>query len=114
MAGVGDKPKRRLFRLLRRGPRDSTPAGKTAAEESALWGAYQRASAAVRDTGESAQRIAAHVAKQRAVVDALADRARGVSTRSTELSGGFARLKETFSRLELVALNAGLEGARLG
>jgi methyl-accepting chemotaxis protein len=68
----------------------------------------------VRETGEAAQRIASHLAKQRSVVDALADRARGVSARSADLAAGFGRLKETFARLELVALNAGLEGARLG
>jgi methyl-accepting chemotaxis protein len=68
----------------------------------------------VRETGEAAQRIASHIAKQRGVVDALADRARSVSARSSELSASFTRLKETFARLELVALNAGLEGARLG
>jgi methyl-accepting chemotaxis protein len=47
-------------------------------------------------------------------VDALADRARGVSGRSSDLSAGFTRLLDSFARLELVALNAGLEGARLG
>ncbi|MBX3205635.1 MAG: hypothetical protein KF764_11250 [Labilithrix sp.] len=115
MPGSGEKPKRRLFRLLRRGARDTTAsAGRAAAEESALWASHQRASSAVRDTGEAAQRIASHVAKQRGVVDALADRARGVSARSADLSAGFARVKETFARLELVALNAGLEGARFG
>jgi methyl-accepting chemotaxis protein len=115
MAGSAEKPKRRLFRLLRRGSRDTTAAaGRTAVEESALWGAHQRASTSIRETAEAAQRIASHLAKQRSVVDSLADRARGVSTRSTDLATGFARLKETFARLELVALNAGLEGARLG
>ncbi|MCW5837688.1 MAG: hypothetical protein KIS78_35170 [Labilithrix sp.] len=115
MPGSGEKPKRRLFRLLRRGARDTTAAaGQAAAFESALWASHQRAATAVRETGEAAQRIASHVAKQRGVVDALADRARGVSARSTDLAAGFARVKETFARLELVALNAGLEGARLG
>ena len=114
MAGSNDKPKRRLFRLLRRGTKTGAISGRTVAEEGALWASHQRASNAVRDTGEAAQRIASHVAKQRSVVDSLADRARGVSVRSAELATGFARLTETFSRLELVALNAGLEGARLG
>jgi hypothetical protein len=116
MADTGEKPKRRIFRLLRRGARDAGRAAgvRDPAEESALWGSHQRASIAVRETGEAAQRIASHVAKQRGVVDALADRARGVSARSSELAASFNRLKETFARLELVALNAGLEGARLG
>lgn len=115
MAGAGDKPKRRLFRLLRRGGGASTAAAaQTAVEESALWGSHQRASVAVRESGDAAQRIASHVAKQRSMMDGLADRARGVSARSAELSVSFTRLKESFARLELVALNAGLEGARLG
>jgi methyl-accepting chemotaxis protein len=115
MAGSGEKPKRRLFRLLRRGARaNADAAGRTAVEESGLWASHQRAAASVRETGEAAQRIASQVAKQRGMVDALADRARGVSGRATELSTSFGRLKEIFARLELVALNAGLEGARLG
>lgn len=112
MSESEEKPKRRLFRLLRRGARDS--ANRTAAEENALWASHQRAAGAVRETGESAQRIASHVAKQRGMVDSLADRARAVSARATDTSTSFGRLKEVFERLELVALNAGLEGARLG
>jgi len=109
-----DKRKARLFRLLRRGRKDGASAGRTVAEEGALWTCHQRASTSVRESGEAAQRIASHVAKQRGMVDALADRARSVSTRSADIAAGFERLKEVFARLELVALNAGLEGARLG
>jgi methyl-accepting chemotaxis protein len=110
-----DKSKRRLFRLLRRGARASGGAGaRSAADESALWSAHERASSAVHDTGEAAQRIASQIAKQRGTVDALADRTRAVSARSQDLSASFARIVDAFARLELVALNAGLEGARLG
>lgn len=115
MAGSGEKPKRRLFRLLRRGAREGgANAQQAAIEDAALWSSHQRASASVRESGEAAQRIASHVAKQRGLVDALADRARGVSGRSNDLSAGFTRLLDSFARLELLALNAGLEGARLG
>jgi len=117
-SGGGEKPKRRLFRLLRRGAREggssSSSLSASAATENALWISHQRASTSVRESGEAAQRIASHVAKQRGMVDALADRARGVSARSADLAAGFTRLKDTFARLELVALNSGLEGARLG
>ena len=47
-------------------------------------------------------------------MDAVADRARAVSSRSSELQAAFARAVDTFERLSLIALNAGLEGARLG
>lgn len=108
-----DKPKRRIFRLLRRGTRENG-AARTPAEESALWAAHQRAQSSVRDAGDAAQRIASHVAKQRGTVDALADRSRAVSARAQDLSASFGRATDAFARLELVALNAGLEGARLG
>ncbi len=114
MSGSEEKPKRRLIRLLRRGARQSAVSGRDAVEESALWLTQQRAAASVREAAESAQRMVAHLAKQRAVTDTAADRARGVAARSTEMEAAFARLKETFARLELVALNAGLEGARFG
>lgn len=109
-----EKPKRRLFRLLRRGTRAPGTIERAPMEESALWSSHDRAVGAVRESGESAQRIASHVAKQRGLVDSLADRARSVSGRSADLSASFGRLKDTFARLELVALNAGLEGARMG
>lgn len=105
--------KRRLFRLLRRGTR-AAAATRSPAEEGALWAAHERAGSSVRDTGEAAQRIVSHVSKQRSTVDALADRARAVSARATDLGATFNRLVDTFARLELVALNAGLESARLG
>jgi methyl-accepting chemotaxis protein len=84
------------------------------ADEGALWAAHERACGSVRDAGDGAQRIASHVAKQRGTVDGLADRARATATRAQDLSVSFARLTDAFARLELVALNAGLEGARLG
>lgn len=114
MAAFEQRRRRRLFRLLRRAADGSSPEEARAAEEGALWGAHGRAAASVRRAGEAGQRIASQVAKQRASAEALADRARGVSARSGECSAIFGRLEETFARMELVALNAGLEGARLG
>lgn len=103
---------RRLFRLLRRGTRLTQ--GRSPTEEGALWATHQRAQVAVHESGEAAQRVASHVAKQRGTVDALADRSRALSARANDLSASFARVVDAFARLELVALNAGLEGARFG
>ncbi len=47
-------------------------------------------------------------------MDAVADRARAIASRTGEVRAGFARVVDAFERLALVALNAGLEGARLG
>lgn len=110
----GDKPKRRVFRLFRRSPASRSREGEGVVEESALWTTHQRAAQSAKEAGEGAQRLAAHVAKQRSLVDGLAERARGVTARTSELGASFTRLREGFARLELVALNAGLEGARFG
>jgi methyl-accepting chemotaxis protein len=108
------KTKARTVRA-RSAPRSSAASEpRSAIDETALWAAHQRAASAVRESGDAAQRIASHVAKQRGSVDALADRSRAVSGRAQDLSASFARIGDAFARLELVALNAGLEGARLG
>jgi methyl-accepting chemotaxis protein len=83
-------------------------------DENALWGAHERAVSGVRQAAEAAQRVASHLAKQRSAVDSCADRSRAVAGRTQELSSAFAKIVETFERLGLVALNAGLEGARGG
>jgi hypothetical protein len=110
---VRDTPKRRLFKLLRR-TASAGAKGTSAQDENALWLAHQRALGVVRDATESTQRIASNVAKQRGAVEAVADRARAAAVRAQELSTSFARVVDAFERLGLIALNAGLEGARLG
>ncbi|HWL88828.1 MAG TPA: methyl-accepting chemotaxis protein [Polyangiaceae bacterium] len=111
-----ERSKRHFIRLLRRSAKGaaSSAASRNAAEESAFWLAHERALNRSREAAEAAQRIASVVAKQRASVDALSDRSRAVSARAQELSATFARVADVFDRLGLVALNAGLEGARLG
>lgn len=109
-------PKRRFLTLLRRTAKSAqvTVAGRSAAEDNALWTVHERALASTKDAGESAQRIASSVAKQRGAVDSVADRARTVAGRAQDLATSFARVVDAFDRLSIVALNAGLEGARLG
>jgi methyl-accepting chemotaxis protein len=110
-----DRPKRRLFRLLRRTVKSGAGvSGRSAADENALWLAHERALAGARDAGEASQRVASSLAKQRGAVDAVADRARAAAGRAHELTSSCARITDTFERLGLVALNAGLEGARVG
>lgn len=113
---AGEQKKRRLFRLLRRTAKtaQASVSGRTAIDENALWMTHERALGGVRAAAEASQHIASNLAKQRAAVDAVADRSRVASTRAQELSTSFRKLIDLFERLGLVALNAGLEGARLG
>ncbi|HEY2512073.1 MAG TPA: hypothetical protein VGI39_14495 [Polyangiaceae bacterium] len=111
-----ETPKRRLLKILRRaartGPVPGRPDGET--DENSIWLGHQRTLSVVREGAESAQRIASSIAKQRGAVDAVGDRARAAGVRAQELSTSFARVVDSYDRLALVALNAGLEGARLG
>jgi hypothetical protein len=110
-----DPPKQRLLRLLRRTAKGARGAGeRSTADESALWSAHERALVRTRDAGAAAQRIASNAARQRASIEAVTDRTRALASRAGEVQTGFARVLDAFERLGLVALNAGLEGARLG
>ena len=110
-----EPPKQRLLRLLRRTPKAQRPHGvRSTADDSALWSAHERALVRARDAGSAAQRIASTAARQRAAMDGVADRTHALSSRAAELQADLARVLDTFERLGLVALNAGLEGARLG
>lgn len=105
--------KNRFFRLWRRAGAGGK-AARSITEESALWASHGRAQTSATQAAEAAERAAASTAKQRASLDAGSDETRAIGTRTDELSRHVARLAEAFERLNVVALNAGLEGARLG
>jgi methyl-accepting chemotaxis protein len=114
MAG-GQPTKNRFLKLLRKtASRSQRTPGRSAENDGALWTTHERASAAARLGAEAAQRVASALAKSRATMDAIADQARATSARREEVERALARLGDAFERLNLVALNAGLEGARLG
>jgi len=104
---------RTLASLLRRSAKNKSDAA-TPMDDGLAWSAHGLAVSRSRDAAEAAQAIAAHVAKQRAAADVLHDRVHTAAARAQELAGGFGRVTDAFERLGLVALNAGLEGARLG
>ncbi len=54
------------------------------------------------------------MAKQRGAIDSASDRTRALSRRSNDLNTGLLRVSESIDRLNMVALNASLEGSRLG
>jgi methyl-accepting chemotaxis protein len=104
---------RRLIGLLRK---NASPPKETSTplDDGVAWAAHAVAATRSREAAEAAHAIAAHAAKQRAAADVLTDRAHAVGARAQELAAGFGRVTDAFERLGLVALNAGLEGARLG
>jgi hypothetical protein len=106
--------RRRWIEVLRRtagvGEGDRPPG---AMDDAALWSAQEQAVRSLQESAARAERVAAAVARQRATIDAAAERASLIAARSEALGPGAARVTEAFERLGVVALNAGLEGARV-
>jgi methyl-accepting chemotaxis protein len=110
-----EPPKQRLLRLLRRTAREARGLGdRGAVADSALWSAHDRALVRARDAAGASQRIGATAGRQRSAMETVAEHARALAARVVELQAESARMLDSFERLGLVALNAGLEGARLG
>lgn len=84
-----------------------------ALDDAALWSAHQQAATALGEVSAKAERVAASAARQRPLIDGASERVSLVAARSEGLGAGAARVVESFERLGVVALNAGLEGARL-
>jgi methyl-accepting chemotaxis protein len=109
------QPKNRFFRLWRRGGEGASKgAARSITEEGALWASHARAQESTTQASDAAERAVASTAKQRATLDAGTDEARALLARTEELQRQISRLADAFDRLNVVALNAGLEGARLG
>ncbi len=84
-----------------------------AVEDAAIWAAHEQAVHALEDASARAERVAASIARQRALVEGAGERANLVAARSEGLGVSAARVHEAFERLGVVALNTGLEGARM-
>jgi uncharacterized protein YukE len=109
------KASRRLLGLVRKSAKAKSGASvRSQIDESALWTLHESALLRTRETSEASQRISSSLARQQESADILTDCAHAVSSRTQDLSSGFTRMADTLERLSLVALNAGLEGARLG
>ncbi len=81
-------------------------------EDAELWTAHGRAARAMADIERHAERLVAGGARQRAQLDAAAESARSLAGRADAAAAAARRLREVLERIDVVALNAGLEGAR--
>jgi hypothetical protein len=101
--------RRRWIDVFRRTTQQAT---RAPLEEAALWSAHEQAARAHDDASANAERVAAGMARQRSLIDGATERAELVAARAEGLNATAARVSEAFERLGVVALNAGLEGAR--
>ncbi len=84
------------------------------ADEAQLWAAHESALASATQIVESTAQLLDANSRERTVVDALMEAANVARGRADEVGGSMQRVAASFDQLRLVALNAGLEGARLG
>jgi hypothetical protein len=109
--------KRRWIDVLRRSAgvgEDDRRGSATAMDDAALWAAHDRASASLKESGARSERVAATLARQRSQIEAVVERSSLLVARAEALIPAAARVIESFERLGVIALNAGLEGARFG
>jgi methyl-accepting chemotaxis protein len=107
----------RLFDGLRdavRGARGVAGSARTTLDQALLFSKHEQASVAASQSLRTAQAAGATAAQQRSALEAAADHARLLVSRGRELRGSVQQVGDALERAKLVALNAGLEGARLG
>lgn len=105
------RTRKRLIDMIRR-TAGLGGAEREGLEDAELWTAHQVSARAMADVERHAERVAATAARQRAQVDAAVESARSLTARGEATSAGVRRLREVLERIDVVALNAGLEGAR--
>jgi methyl-accepting chemotaxis protein len=107
----------RFFDGLRgavRGARGVAGSARTTLDQALLFSKHEQASVAASQSLRTTQAAGATAAQQRSALEAAADHARLLVSRGRELRGSVQHVGDALERSKLVALNAGLEGARLG
>jgi hypothetical protein len=105
------RTRRRWLELLRRTAgvsQDPTPA----LEDAGLWEARDRAAKAAHDAEKLGERVVASSARHRTNADGAAERASNALSRRQGLAANLRHIQDSFERIGVVGLNAGLEGAR--
>lgn len=106
--------KRSLLRLIRDAARSGRNEPAAAEIEGALWQAHEQAHKGATRIVEFSAQVLASAARQQAVIDGITELARNALSRGPEIEEPLQRIAMALDRLRLVALNVGLEGARLG
>jgi len=110
-------PRPRVFETVvdkLRGARKASRAPRTSLDEALLFTTHERASKALQASTSTCHAAGATAAQQRSSLDAASDHARLLLARSRDVRGAARQVKDTLEAAKLMALNAGLEGSRLG
>ena len=106
--------RRRWMDMLRRSTElvsGSTP--RATADDAALTSAHGRAQDALHAIVQIAERLVGATSRHRSSLDGLLERQRQLAARLADMRAAMSRVTDAQTRLSVVALNAGLEGARV-
>jgi methyl-accepting chemotaxis protein len=105
----------RLLDLLRGVvPKKNPRRARTSLDDAFLFRAFERARAAADAAMSSTQAAGASAAQQKNALDTVGDGMRLLASRVRDARGQTSQARESLDQIRIVALNAGLEGARLG
>jgi methyl-accepting chemotaxis protein len=108
--------RRRWFDVLRRAAEpqggSEAPLSGPTPHHAALWSTHADIERAVSEALEQAGRVVEAASKHRATLDGASERASAMVTHAEGLTLAATRVGDALERLSVVALNAGLEGAR--
>lgn len=103
--------RRRFIDVLRRNLGQG--AVRSTLEDAALWDARDRASRGAIDAARLAEKVSAGATRQRSQLEGAVERSTALVARAEAAAQSTKLVIDAFERLSIVALNAGLEGARL-
>lgn len=83
-------------------------------EDAELFRVHERATSAATSALSLSQAAGAQASQQRTALEAAIDSVQNLSSRARDVRSSLDRAREALEQIRIVALNAGLEGARLG
>lgn len=105
--------KRRWLDVLRRAAEPADADDASANVDTALWSAHGEAQRTVTEAQERAAHVTDMITSQRSAIEGVHERAGAMAAHVEGLTLAATRVVDTFERLSIIALNAGLEGARV-
>jgi methyl-accepting chemotaxis protein len=104
--------RRRWLEVFRNPLMGSAPERRAALDDAALFGAHERATKAIVDSERLCERVAATTARQRPGLEGTREKAAELASHAKAIRTELATMNGLLEKLAVIALNAGLEGAR--
>jgi len=106
------RSRRRWLEVFRRTAGFEPAEPRPALDDAALWAAEDQIARSFSDAEKVTERLAATAARHRSGVEAIKEKSHDFQGRTRSVSSELQELSGTLDKLSVVALNAGLEGAR--